>query len=61
MDHCFSLSGLLVYWAVADPTAEHHGEDHLEDLNGEKVHNSLIQGICFPLSVSLSWVTKAGF
>lgn len=23
--------GVLLYWAVADPTTEHHGEDHLKD------------------------------
>lgn len=25
---------LLVHWAVAYPAAEHHAEDHLEDLEG---------------------------
>lgn len=34
---------LLVYsGAIADPTAEHHGEDHLKDLN-VKDESSLIQ------------------
>lgn len=25
-----------VHWTVADPTAEHHGEDHFKDLNKKK-------------------------
>lgn len=36
--------GLLVHpGAVTDPTAEHHGEDHLEDLKQVKGQYSLIQ------------------
>lgn len=41
-----------------DPTAEHHGEDHLEDLNGKTEQlNSIIP---VQASASLSQLIKAG-
>lgn len=38
-----------VCWGVMDPTAKHHGEDHLKDLKGNKEKSHLTH-IALPLS-----------
>ena len=58
---CCLLAGVLIRSrAVADPTAEHHGEDHLKDLNRTNNRTSLIQYVSNPAPGFLSQLIEAG-
>lgn len=41
----------LVHWAVAYPAAEHHAEDHLEDLGGVEEAKRHVQSLNHPIQL----------